>query len=578
MLTQVGKYQIVEKIGVGGFGTVYKGRDPFIKRLVAIKTCQSDDEEIRKRFFREAELAGNLHHPNVTTIYDFGVTEDGTPYIVQEFLTGEDLDKLLKKHVPMSLHRKVRILIDVCEGLGYAHAAGIIHRDIKPSNIRILDDGTVKIMDFGIAKSLISPSTLTQTGITLGTASYLAPEQIRGETLDARTDIFSLGVVAYEIFAGQKPFAGDHISTVLYKIMNETPPRPGEIDPAVPAALDQVVYRALEKDRGRRYASCAELKNELSSALRQIPDDVPTLSTTRRAEPDAEKTVSTPSSGLSRAGVTAATPAPPSAPTPTPTPRTASVADVNFRSAVSPQPPAPPAPEKSHALGIFAAAAVLLAVVAAGGYFFFLRGRTDLPVTGVPVPTAPAPATETPPDIPSPETTSPASAEPPVPTAPSTGSSASPVPTLAPTKAPDAPVSVTFQSNTNARLTIDGKAYRGLPAPVKVSLRPGRHVAVFEVPNYKTKQETFEIRPGASPAPIRVNFEPWGILDVGSEPAGAEVRIDGTLVGKTPLKKPVSVGSHAIEVSLPGHETAAESAEVREMDSTRAFFRLRKIS
>jgi len=282
MLTQVGKYEIVEKIGVGGFGTVYKGRDPFIKRLVAIKTCQSEEEEIKKRFFREAEFAGNLHHPNVTTIYDFGVTEDGTPYIVQEFLTGEDLDKLIKKHAPLSLHRKVRILVDVCEGLGYAHAAGIIHRDIKPSNIRILDDGTVKIMDFGIAKSLVSPSTLTQTGITLGTASYLAPEQIRGETLDARTDIFSLGVVAYEILTGQKPFTGDHISTVLYKIMNETPPRTAEFDPAVPAALDQIVHRALEKDRGQRYASCSEVKRDLAAALKQIPDEVPTLPTSRR--------------------------------------------------------------------------------------------------------------------------------------------------------------------------------------------------------------------------------------------------------------------------------------------------------
>ena len=235
MLTQVGKYQIVEKIGVGGFGTVYKGRDPFIKRSVAIKTCQSEEEEIKKRFFREAEFAGNLHHRNVTTIYDFGVTDDGTPYIVQEFLTGDDLDKAIKKKEPLTLQRKLQILIDVCDGLGYAHAAGIIHRDIKPSNIRILEDGTVKIMDFGIAKSMVSQSTLTQTGITLGTASYLAPEQIRGEDLDPRTDIFSLGVLAYEMLTGQKPFTGDHISTVLYKIMNEPPAPPSSLDPALPA-------------------------------------------------------------------------------------------------------------------------------------------------------------------------------------------------------------------------------------------------------------------------------------------------------------------------------------------------------
>jgi serine/threonine protein kinase len=567
MLTQVGKYEIVEKIGVGGFGTVYKGRDPFIKRLVAIKTCQSAEEEIKKRFFREAEFAGNLHHPNVTTIYDFGVTEDGTPYIVQEFLTGDDLDKLLKKHVPISLHRKVQILLDVCEGLGYAHGAGIIHRDIKPSNIRILEDGTVKIMDFGIAKSLVSPSTLTQTGITLGTASYLAPEQIRGETLDARTDIFSLGVVAYEIFSGQKPFAGEHISTVLYKIMNETPPRPGEIDPAVPPSLDEVVYRALEKDRGRRYASCAELRRDLAAALRQIPDDVPTLSASRRPALDVEKTVATPSRGLSRASVSASAPS-----TPAPTPKTGSLAEVRLRTETSPRPAVPSAPEKSHALGIFAAAAALLVAAAFAGYYF-LRNRDELPKTVSPAAARSAPATLSPPPVPPVSETAP-----PRTPLPATPLPPTPEPTAAPTKKPDSPVSVTFESNSNARLSVDGKTYHGLPAPVRVSLKPGRHVAVFEVPNYQKKQESFEVRAGEAPAPIRVNFEAWGILDIGSEPPGAKVTIDGKTVGTTPFKKPFAVGMHAIEVSLPGYEPAADARQVAELSSTKAFFRLKKSS
>src|SRR5258706_12322279 len=184
MLTQVRKYQIVEKIGVGGFGSVYKGRDPFIKRNVAIKTCQSDEEEIKKRFFREAEFAGNLQHRNITTIYDFGVTEEGVPYIVQEFLTGEDLDKKIKRREPMPLARKVRILLDVCEGLGYAHTSGIIHRGLKPSDVRILENGTVKIMDFGLAKSMAWAATHRQTGITPGRASHLAPDQIPGEAAD----------------------------------------------------------------------------------------------------------------------------------------------------------------------------------------------------------------------------------------------------------------------------------------------------------------------------------------------------------------------------------------------------------
>ena len=142
---KIGKYEIAEQIGVGGFGAVFKARDPFIKRTVAIKTCSLNDEEIRSRFFREAELAGNLHHRHITTIYDFGV-EEGVPYIVQEFLTGEDLDKVVKRGDNLPIARKVEILMAIAEGLDYAHRNSIIHRDIKPSNIRILEDGAVKIM------------------------------------------------------------------------------------------------------------------------------------------------------------------------------------------------------------------------------------------------------------------------------------------------------------------------------------------------------------------------------------------------------------------------------------------------
>ncbi len=274
MLAKVGKYEIIEKIGVGGFGTVFKGRDPYIKRTVAIKTCQSDEDELRKRFFREAEFAGNLHHRNITTIYDFGLTEEGLPYIVQEFLTGEDLDRKVKRKDDLPLAWRVRVLADICEGLHYAHTAGIVHRDVKPSNIRILEDGTVKIMDFGIAKSMVTESTLTQTGITLGTASYLAPEQIRGEPVDARTDIFSLGVLAYELLTYTRPFAGEHISTVLYKIMNESPPSPAAVDPSLPAELARVVERALQKDRANRFASCAEMKASLESVLEHLSGPV----------------------------------------------------------------------------------------------------------------------------------------------------------------------------------------------------------------------------------------------------------------------------------------------------------------
>ncbi len=253
VLEKIGKYEISEQIGVGGFGAVYRGRDPFIKRTVAIKTCQVNDDEIKHRFFREAELAGNLHHRNITTIYDFGV-ENGIPYIVQEFLTGEDLDRKIKRADPIPILRKVEILTAIAEGLGYAHSASIIHRDVKPANVRVLEDGTVKVMDFGIAKSLQTESNLTQTGITLGTSAYLAPEQIRGEAIDRRTDVFAMGVLAYELIAYRKPFRGEHLSTILYKILNESPEPLDQLVPDAPPALVAIVNRALAKNPADRYA------------------------------------------------------------------------------------------------------------------------------------------------------------------------------------------------------------------------------------------------------------------------------------------------------------------------------------
>jgi serine/threonine protein kinase len=604
MLTQVGKYQIVEKIGVGGFGIVYKGRDPFIKRAVAIKTCQSTEEEIKKRFFREAEFAGNLHHRNVTTIYDFGVTDDGTPYIVQEFLTGDDLDKIIKRREPMSLKRKVRILLDVCEGLGYAHGAGIIHRDIKPSNIRVLDDESVKIMDFGIAKSMVSESTLTQTGITLGTASYLAPEQIRGETLDPRTDIFSLGILGYELLTGQKPFTGDHISTVLYKIMNETPPRPGETDPSIPRAVESVILKALEKDRSKRFASCAEMKTELAAASQQIVETVPTK-ITPTPDFEMERTVATPSSGLDLskgappAGarqVERSQPAsPPAERAEPPAPRrltpagmvTGSVADVRLRkSEPSSVILTTPSEEGGRALKIFLASVVILAVIGGGAYLYLKPSLAPKPTPAAhPTPAAAPAATAE-------SATSPAAgeAETAASAPASAPASAAAAPTPAPTQAAPVPVikestepvSITFQSNTNAILTVDGKTYTGLPAPRKISLRPGRHTYVFQVPNYDRKTDTMDVKPGQPGFSVRHDFAPRGIVSVNVTPPearGAEIRIDGILIGKftgEPLKKPLRTGTHEVEARRDGYTSVAKTVDIVEGEMFPVKLELRK--
>jgi serine/threonine-protein kinase len=596
MLTQVGKYLIEEKVGVGGFGTVYKGRDPFIKRAVAIKTCQSDEEEIKKRFFREAEFAGNLHHRNITTIYDFGVTDDGTPYIVQEFLTGEDLDKLVKKREPMTLKRKLAILVDVCEGLGYAHAAGIIHRDIKPSNVRILEDGTVKLMDFGIAKSMVSQSTLTQTGITLGTASYLAPEQIRGEALDPRTDIFSLGVMAYELVTSQKPFTGDHISTVLYKIMNEQPGAPSTIVAGLPRGLDGIVLRALEKDRTRRYTSCAEVKADLGAVLASLGD---TDASAPARVGDMDKTVATPSAGY-KTGTSPRTPSrvldTPIGPAAAARATQGGAADVHLRATGVLPAASAPTSDRGPALRVFLAAAFVL--LAGGGAFYLYQQKSAMRPQPVPAPPAPATAasastaahaaTDSPPPAepsatassaaPAPGTSFPASVAPP----PAT-TAAEPSPVAAPTPAPPVketgPVAVSFRSNQVGILWVDGKKHGPVaPAGTRVTLSRGTHTAVFEVPGYMKITKEFDVE-GAGGRPVSAEFPPRGIIVLTVLPAGADIRIDGVSIGSStgaPLRKTLRSGSHEIVASSPGYVSQMRTVELDEEDSQAVRIELKK--
>ena len=273
----IGKFQVVEKIGEGGFGVIYKGLDPHIKRHVAIKSCTSADESVRSRFVQEAQISGNLHHRHIVTVYDFGL-EEGVPYLVQEYLNGEDLDRKIKRRDFIPFPEKLLYLMQIARGLQYAHSQGVIHRDIKPANLRILADGTAKIMDFGIAKLTNQETGLTQTGMTLGTAAYLAPEQIRGESVDPRTDIFAYGATAYELLTYRRPFVGQHISTVLYQILNEEPPKVSSIVPDVPPELDHLVMRCLAKDLTKRYADVGELLHDLDHLLKKRRTEITTKS------------------------------------------------------------------------------------------------------------------------------------------------------------------------------------------------------------------------------------------------------------------------------------------------------------
>ncbi len=265
--TKIGKYTIVGEIGRGAMGIVYKAIDPFIGRTVAIKTIRFDllgsgpEREIaQKRFIREAHSAGNLSHPNIVTIYDVG-EDQGLSYIAMEYVDGSSLDELMHSRQKFSLDEILNLIIQVAEGLESAHKKGVVHRDIKPANILIGSDGRPRIVDFGIAR--ISTSTMTQTNMIMGTPYYMSPEQISGRRVDNRADIFALGGILYELLTGQKPFPGDNLTTVIYKIINEEPMPVRTFQKTVPEGLDYIVRRALAKSPDDRYQTCRELIRDL---------------------------------------------------------------------------------------------------------------------------------------------------------------------------------------------------------------------------------------------------------------------------------------------------------------------------
>ena len=270
---KIGKYDILERIGRGGMGFVYRAVDPLLKREVALKRMLKDlsgDEELRTRFMREAQSAGGLRHPNIVTIYDLGEDDEHTPYIAMEFLTGTDIEAIIKEKTHLPLLKKLDIIIQTCQGLGYAHSKGIIHRDIKPANIRLLDNGEVKIMDFGIAK--IAASHFTRTGMIMGTPHYMAPEQIRGEKIDGRADIFSLGVVLFELVAFRKPFPGDNPTAVLFKIIHSEPERLQDVKFTPPEGLEEIAARSLAKKPDDRYQSCDEMIADLLQVFDKVKE------------------------------------------------------------------------------------------------------------------------------------------------------------------------------------------------------------------------------------------------------------------------------------------------------------------
>ncbi len=266
---RIGRYRVIGRIGRGGMGMVYRGLDETLEREVALKTLTTEgtlDEESRRRFEIEAKAAAKLQHPNIVTVFELS-QDRGVPYIAMELLSGTDLEALMRAGEPLLLQEKLEIVIQICRGLSYAHEHGVVHRDIKPSNIRLLDDGTVKIMDFGIAK--LGGTNLTKSGMMVGTVHYMSPEQVRGKALDGRSDVFSAGVILYELLAGHRPFRGEGATEILFKIVHEEPPPLPVADLMGSPRLHEVVSRALAKTPEGRPATAAAFADELAKIVRE---------------------------------------------------------------------------------------------------------------------------------------------------------------------------------------------------------------------------------------------------------------------------------------------------------------------
>lgn len=393
---KLGKYDILRELGQGAMGIVYEGRDPVIDRRVAIKTLKreqlerSEADEVIARFKREAQAAGRLNHPNVVAIYEYGEEPDGTAFIAMEFVQGRELKDAFDSDERITLPMVGRIMGQLLDALEHAHRNGVTHRDIKPANIILLADGTVKVADFGVAR--IESSNLTQAGTVMGTPSYMSPEQFMGQTVDGRSDLFSAGVVLYQLLTGEKPFTGA-LTTIMHKVLKEDPPWPSVLNVHVSPRIDAVVKKAMAKRPEDRFQSAGEFKAALDGALAApvTADDATMVNLDGDAtmvSQDADATVQT---------TRTMAPTPPPEPPPAPA---AAPAPVNEppRSAAPPSPPPSP-PTRGGSKAPMAIAAVIAALAIAGGAWMFTRGdgSATAPVADqtAPAPDAPAVA-ETP--------------------------------------------------------------------------------------------------------------------------------------------------------------------------------------
>ena len=595
-LTKAGRYQIVGELGRGSMGVVYKGFDPIIGRTVAIKTMLPEGlspqefEEYKTRFQREAMAAGILAHPNIITVYDFG-EDNGVLYLAMEFLEGKSLESIVQEQTVLPLEAILPIYDQVCSALDHAHRNMIVHRDVKPANIMILQSGLVKVTDFGIAKMM--SMGMTQAGQILGTPNYMSPEQVKGRQIDGRSDIFSLGVILYELVTGEKPFGGQNITTVIYKIINENPIPPRELDASIPAGLSFVISKALAKGVDERYQTCRELADDLRN-FRTLTPPVVTVDPAPKSTPppmgiggEVSQLLTQPPQPVAPPSPAASAPiaplpkpqpvapsAPPSAPLPKPQPAAPSappVVQLPKPKPAKPQPVAPavaaaidetpigssidepvftlPAPEKqSTSQFVYVLGALLvLAILAGGSYFAFIRPHHQAAQVVTP-PVAPAeqtpPAAVTPPPVATPPVATPQPAPPVVGANNDHEHASSPA-----AKGGQLEVSANV---TGATISVDGKTDPSWVTPYTFADLPaGVHNVQISMDGYESSGQSVTVEAGQT-ANVTANLSaPKAELDINTKPSGVEILIDGKSYGPSPIRSILPAGQHTYTVMQP---------------------------
>jgi serine/threonine protein kinase len=582
-MDRIGRYKIVRELGRGAMGVVYHAIDPNIGRPVAIKTIQlggirkpEEQERLRERLFREARSAGILSHPGIVTIYD--VEQQGElAYIAMEYVDGPTLDQLLSEPQPLAPNRIFSILAQTATALDYAHGKGIVHRDIKPANIMIAGDGTAKITDFGIAK-ITASDHFTMTGSIVGTPHYMSPEQVQGQPVDGRSDQFSLAVIAYEMLTGEKPYTGEHLTTVVYKIVAEEPVAPHRVNATLGGSIDGAIRKGLAKKPDARYRTCSEFIEALEKACATVKNWKPM-----------------PRGGSLNAAtlVEAASPAAtmPAARRPVRSGGTTTVERTQKR--------------KTGFLPFLAAilmAAALLALIGwqAGPWQNTNPTQTarndetqqpqtapapvNPPVANVPAAAPSAAPSNAPPDIkPSPMLPSQTESKsrddaaklaPPedVPkpvtqtASPEVAAKKSAPPAARPAAAGPQPV-LLVTSPGGATATLDGRTDQACTTPCQLPATPGLHNITLSLSGYQFEHREVNVGAGPYEMPAVILHSQAGVLMLSSSPSGAAILVNGKAVTEvTPAKLSLAPGTYNITVEKNG-QASVSTVEIKNGDT-----------